>query len=257
LHSARYDALNRVFGPDMPPKDNSQKKDSTPPGALEVAFSTFDALVDSRGRHNVKIFGFPREQMMMAVALIICIGIPIAVFVTILPFWDHVGEWAFIRRINTYVAPATDSLPDRYHPESAPRFPAKRFLIASISMVEIVLLSNLVALCFRGVRRHTLLVWMCYDRQKIFQYFVISAVAFCGLWYILFFDWSFLAFLDASSRRALGRLTLYGVTALPFTAIVFGHMTAIIGLGASRDAWRKLRRLGTGSRRAAAPRSSP
>ncbi|MBV9427996.1 MAG: hypothetical protein JO084_09745 [Bradyrhizobiaceae bacterium] len=221
---------------------NSQKRDSTPPRDPGVVLYALGAL-SSPGRHNVRIFGLQREQMLIAAAIIICAGIPIAVLVAFLPFWDNVGGWVFIRRINSYIAPAIDSLPDRYHPASAPRFPSKRFLIASITMVEIVLLSNLVALCFRRVRRHALLVWTCYDRQKIFQYFVISAVAFCGLWYLLFFDWSFLAFLASSNRRAHGKFILYAAMALPFTAIVSGHMTAIIGLGALRDACRKLRRI--------------
>jgi hypothetical protein len=224
--------------------DRSQKEDGAPQGPVTAAFSVFNTLVDSPGRRNVRIFGLPHEQMTAATALIICVGIPLALFVAILPFWDHVGEWMFIKRMNSYVAPAIYAVPHQYDPESTPRVPLKRFLIASTSMVEIVLLSNFVALAFRGVRRHALLVWRCHDRKKIFRYFGVAAVAFCGLWYILFSDWTSLA----SLGRAAGRLMLYAVMALPFVAIVFGHMAAIVSLGALRDVSQGLRRFRKASR---------
>ena len=132
------------------------------------AVVAFRVLIDARGRRDVLIFGLPHDQILIAATLIICVGIPLALFIAALPFWDHVGTWTLVDRVNSYIAPAVGALQDQYRPKAAPRFPEKRFLIASTSMVEIVLLSNFVALFFRRVRRHTLLVWIYFDRQRIF-----------------------------------------------------------------------------------------
>src|ERR1700730_1319562 len=139
----------------------------------KVAFSVFSALVDSPGRHSVHIFGLPREQLIIATVATILFGIPVAIVLAIAPFWDRVGDFAFLMRLNSYVAPAIDGLTYEFRTEALPRFPLKRFLIASTSMVELIFLSNFVALFAHAVRRHALLVWTCHDRAKIFQYFGI------------------------------------------------------------------------------------
>jgi hypothetical protein len=41
-------------------------------------------------------------------------------------------------------------------------------------------------------------------------------------------------------------LVYYLVLSMPFVTLVFGHMAAIVGLGAWRTSSRKLRRFGTG-----------
>jgi uncharacterized membrane protein SirB2 len=208
--------------------------------AIQAAGSAVSDFVASPGRRNVRIFGLSDARMMIAATLIVCVGIPLAAFIAVLPFWDAVGEWSLIRRINAFIAPGIDALPYQYHPASAPRLPGKRFLIAVTSLVEIVLLANFVALSFRAVRRHALLVWICYDRRKIFEYFGVSALVFCVLWYILFFDWSFVRFLGDTSSR--GRVMIWVVAAVPFVTIAVGHMAAIVALGALRDSTRQLRR---------------
>src|SRR5262245_8107151 len=223
--------------------DNSQKENSggTSNAFVNLSFSTFNALVDTPGRRGVRIFGLPREQLIKATVAALILGIPTAIFVAMVPFWDHVGDFWPLKQLNSYVAPAIDGLTYQYRSEALPRFPLKRFLIASISMVELIFLSSFAALFSRGVRRHALLVWTCYDRGKVLQYFGISCLIFCGLWYVLFFDWRLLAFLFRGGRSST--LVYYLVLSMPFVALVFGHMAAIVGLGGWRTASRKLRQV--------------
>jgi hypothetical protein len=184
--------------------DNSQKEKSgdTSNVFVNATFSVFNALIDSPGRRGVRIFGLPREQLIMAAVAGLILGIPAAIFVAMASFWDYVGDFWLLKQFNSCVAPAIDGLTYQYRSEVLPRLPLKRFLIASISIVELIFLSSLTALFLHGVRRHAVLVWICYDRRKVLQYFGISCLIFCGLWYVLFFDWRLLAFLFSSGRSS-------------------------------------------------------
>lgn len=209
-----------------------------------VLFESGDAIIYSSGRRGVRIFGVPPNQVVMAAVALVLLGIPFAFIVAMMPFWDRVGDFTLLRQLNSYVAPALDSLAYEYRPQDMPRLPLKRFLIASTSMVELIFLSNFIALFARGVRKHALLVWICYDRTKIFKYFGICCLVFFGLWYVLFFDWRFLAFLHSgSSQRGAGRFDLLVIVTMPIVTVLFGHMAAIVGLGMWRTATQKLRRL--------------
>lgn len=220
--------------------DKSQKEIHS--GApIGLAFSAFDA-VDSPGRRGVRIFGLSRERLIMVTIGSILLGIPLAFIVAMAPFWDRIGDFTPLKQFNSYVAPAIDGLAYEYRAMALPRFPLKRFLIASTSMVELIFLINFVTLFARGFRGHALLVWTCYDRKKLFQYFGVSCLIFGSLWYILFFDWRILAFFN-SARGQVGRLFPYLVIGMPIVTVVFGHMAMIVGLGAWRAASRKLRRL--------------
>jgi hypothetical protein len=211
-----------------------------------MTFLTFRALAEVPGRRGTRIFGLPREQLIMATISTILLGFPLAFFVAMIPTWEWIGEIAPVRYLNSYVAPPIDALSYDYRAWAMPRFPVKRFLIASISMVQLIFLSNFIALFARRVRRHALRVWACYDRSKVLLYFSISGLAFCGLWYVLFYDWTIAGFLNSvhhGSRYGGGRLFLYLVVAMPFAAAVFGHMAVIVGLGGWRTASRRLRPL--------------
>jgi len=105
-----------------------------------------------------------------------------------MPFWDRVADFALLKNVNHSIAPAIDGLAYDYRSIALPRFPLKRFLIASTAMVELIFLVNFVALFARKVRKHALFVWTCFDRTKIFQYFGASGLIFFGLWYVLFFQ---------------------------------------------------------------------
>jgi len=208
---------------------------------VQLAFSGLEAVFYTPGRRGVRIFGLPPEQLVIATVTSMLLGIPLAFIVAMAPFWDTVGDFAPLKKLNSYVAPAIEGLTYEYRAMALPRFPLKRFLIASMSMIELIFLTNFVTLFAHGVRKHALLVWTCYDRAKVLQYFAISAFIFLGLWYVLFFDWQLLALLSSAGGRA-GRLLPYLVVPMPIVAAIFGHMAMIVGLGTWRTASRKLRR---------------
>jgi hypothetical protein len=208
---------------------------------VDLSFLTFRELVDATGRRGVRIFGLPRERLIMVAVAVALFGVPQMIIVAMAPVWDRVGEFAILKQFNSYAVPAVEGLTYNYRAPGAPQFPVKRSLIASVSIVELIFLSNFVALFARGVRKHALLVWMCYDREKLLQYFAISCVAFFGLWYALLFDWQLLAAVS-SGRRGI-RLIFYFAMSMPFVTLVFGHLTTVVALGACRSVSQTLRRL--------------
>jgi hypothetical protein len=212
--------------------DKSQKEKSS------------DTSAQFTEHQSIRIFGLPPEQFVLAMYALVLLGIPLSVIVAMAPFWDRVGDFTLVKQFNSFVAPAIDNLPYEYRYGGLPRFPLKRFLIASASMVELILLINFVALFARSVRRHALLVWMRYDRTKLLQYFGITCLLFCSLWYILFYDWKILAFAHSITCHSLrGCSDLIFVMAMPIVAVVFGHIAAIISVGAWQAASRRIKRL--------------
>jgi hypothetical protein len=220
---------------------NSRKNATSRSSMVDLSFLTFRELVDSTGRRDVRIFGLPREQLIMVAVAVALFGVPLMIIIAMVPVWDLVGEFAILKQFNSYAAPAVEGFSYNYRAPGAPQFPIKRSLIASVSIVELLFLSNFVALFARGVRNHALLVWTCYDREKLLQYFAISCVVFFGLWYVLFFDWQILSVVGSGSRGV--RLIVYAVMSMPFVTLVFGHLTTIVALGACRSGSRTLRRL--------------
>lgn len=226
---------------------NSEKEkhgETEAPSAVALVLSALRTAANAQGRHGIRIFAVSGNTLAMFAVGGIIVGIPMALFVALLPFWDHVGEFELIRTLNAYVAPGIESIPDVPLPE----FPVKRYLIASTTMIELLFLGNFIALFALRPRRHALLVWTYYDRAKIFQYFGISALLFFCSWYVLFYDWETLAYLNTWGRpsmRAPGpRLVILMAVSLPIVAFVFGHLASIVGLGAWRTASKKLRRTG-------------
>jgi hypothetical protein len=207
----------------------------------KLALSALEEVFYAPGRRGVRIYGLPPQQLVIATVTSMLFGIPLAFVVAMMPFWDSVGDFALLKTLNSCVAPAIEGLTYEYRAMALPRFPLKRFLIASISMIELIFLTNFMTLFAHRVRKHALLVWTCYDRTKVLQYFTVSAGIFLGLWYVLFFDWQLLASLFSAGGRA-GRLLPYLVVPMPIVAAIFGHMAMIVGLGTLRTASRTLRR---------------
>ena len=219
--------------------ENSQngRNESPPIGPADGASTVSDAL----GRRRITIFGLPNEQLVLVALVSFFLGLPVAFLVAMLPFWEHVGHWSFVEQLNSQIAPEINRLADEYRAPGARRLPLRRLLIGSTCLVELLFLSNFVALFARRVRRHALLVWACYDRKQIFKYFGASCITFFILWYILFFDWTILSFINEPGTQG-GRLDLPIVVGMPAMAVLFGRMAAIIGLGAARAASRNVRR---------------
>jgi hypothetical protein len=207
----------------------------------KLAFSSLEEVFYTPGRRGVRIYGLAPEQVVIATVCSMLFGIPLAFIVAMMPFWDTVGDFAPLKKLNSYIAPAIEGLTYEYRAMALSHLPLKRFLIASMSMIELIIVTNFMTLFARRVRKHALLVWMCYDRTKVLQYFGISAFIFLGLWYVLFFDWQLLALLFYAGGRAT-RLVPYLVVPMPIVAAIFGHMAMIVGLGTWRTVSQKLRR---------------
>ena len=191
-----------------------------------------DAFYTS-GRRGVRLFGLPPNSMVMATTCFVLVGVPLSLMIASAPFWERFGDTAAMTAINGFIAPSVATLTSGFRVAALPHFPFKRFLVATECMALLLILGNLVALFCRGVRRHALLVWLCYDRKKFTQQLSVAALLCAALWYVFFIDWRVLVSL-ASGRHAF-MYFLYFVVALPLAALFFGHCIAIATLGLLRD----------------------
>jgi hypothetical protein len=212
---------------------SDQSKPNKPSPVSVALWETTHAITDSVGRRGVHIYGLPREQLAAVAFTLIFVGIPLFGFLSMMPIWDHVGELSLVSRVNTFIAPAINSLDYNYRAGGLPRFPVKRFVVAAITITEFLFLTNFASLFPRRFRKHALLVWMCFDHAKIFLFLLVSGLVFAGEWYVLFYDWRVLQLLQSSGRPG-GRVMMLIIFSIPSVTLVFGHLTAIATLGICR-----------------------
>ena len=81
---------------------------------VDLSFLTFRELVDSTGRRDVRIFGLPREQLIMVAVAVALFGVPLMIIIAMVPVWDLVGEFAILKQFNSYAAPAVEGLSYNY-----------------------------------------------------------------------------------------------------------------------------------------------
>src|SRR5262245_18756528 len=122
-------------------------------GLGEVFYST--------GRRGVHIFGVPPDHMVMATVSLLLFGLPVLTFLALIPIWDDVADSAAFKAWHALIAPALNTLTDEYRVEGT-QLSLRRVVVASASLVELAFLANFVALLLRRVRKHALLVWLCY-----------------------------------------------------------------------------------------------
>jgi len=202
----------------------------------------FDFFFYSIGRHGVRIFGVPSEYLAMIGIATFLFGIPIAVFVGVIPFWEYVGDFGPIRFLHSWIAPAIDHIDYQFRADGLQRFPVKRFVVASACMVELILLFTFATLFSQRVRKHALLVWECYKRETLLQCLFATGAIFLILWYFLFVDWRPLAFLlDRGVHTRVAGWFFFAMAVLPLFAFLFGHIAAIVALGVSHTLSRKLK----------------
>ena len=217
----------------------------TPYAAVSLwFFQLFRIVVYHRGRHGVRIFGGPPEQTAMFLVATILLGIPLCFIIAILPIWDYFGDLSPIKAIYGYVAPGLPSLGYERLGTGGPLVPAARLPVAAITIVALLFLINFFALFWRRVRKHALLVWLCYERKRLFLYLVLSGLVFCGLWFVLFYDWKITIYLSSHGGpyAIRGRLLFYCGLTLPIATFLFGHTMAIVVLGISRSVSRYRKR---------------
>ncbi len=189
----------------------------------------------------MRLFGLPENQVAIGTVVLCLIGIPFVVIMAMLPVWDNIGLWSWVRWIGSWMTPAIDRTSFDYRPDFAPGLHVKRYLVGSSTIVELIFLANLGTLLSRPTRKHAGLVWLCYDRKKLLLNFGSSALMMAGLWYILFVNWSFIEFM-AGDRKA-GSLFAYIVFLPPIIAFLLGHLTKIVAFGVWRDTRRLIRRI--------------
>jgi hypothetical protein len=220
--------------------DHPNQSKLNPRPITTAQWEAVHAITDSVGRRGVRIYGLPREQLAAVVVAIIFVGIPFFVFLSMISAWDYIGGLWWVWRINEYIAPAINSLDIRYRADGLPRFPVKRFVVAAEIITASLFCINFASLFIREIRKHALLVWMCFDHKKIFIFLFVSGLVFIIEWYILFCDWSVLQLLESSGRGGR-RVVMYIVLSIPSVALLFGHLAAITILGLSRSTLRELR----------------
>jgi hypothetical protein len=90
---------------------NSRKNATSRSSMVDLSFLTFRELVDSTGRRDVRIFGLPREQLIMVAVAVALFGVPLMIIVAMVPVRDLVGEFAILKQFNSYAAPAVRGSP--------------------------------------------------------------------------------------------------------------------------------------------------
>lgn len=209
-------------------------------GLVQLEQQAITAIVDTPGRRGVKVYALSREQMAAVGAIVVFVGLPSLVFLSLIPLWETIGRLPIVSALTSYTAPSIAALDYSFRSDALPRFPLKRFFIAASSMVEILFLANFALLLFKRMRRRALLVWLCFDRTHLLRMTLISGVALVGLWCLFFSDWTILRFLGPS--RGGEKLIIYAVFALPNVALVSGHLAAIVTAGAARSLQKQVRR---------------
>jgi hypothetical protein len=236
-YSGRIDPGGTRWNPvmDKPVQENANRSRR---GSLSVA--AFGAIAETVGRHGVRLYGLPRQQQLLVWFALILIGLPSFTLLAMMPIWERVGDVWWIAKLNQYVAPAIGTVTSEYRLPGAPHFPLRRFLVAATTFIELLLLVNFASMFLRKVRKHALLVWLCFDRQKLFLFLAISGSVFAGLWYAFFFNWQILDFL--SSTRPGQRVITYSLLTMPSVALVFSHLVAIVVLGLGRTTSKTMKR---------------
>jgi hypothetical protein len=200
------------------------------------------AVVNVRGRRNVGIFAGSQETIGIAAIIILTVGLPFFFFLAILPVWESWGDLSPVVWLNSHIAPAVNNIPDHYRAAALPRLPLRRLLIAATSMVELLFLSNFLAMPSRRARKRALMTWLCIDKRLLLTLLFISNAALVAVWCFLFYDWTILDFIG--SERRGGRIVILAVVMLPLIALLSGRLTTIVVVGILRSTIKEARWLG-------------
>jgi hypothetical protein len=197
-------------------------------------------VVNVRGRHNVGIFPGSQETIGIAAIIILTVGLPLFLFLAILPIWESWGDLLPVIWLNSHIAPAVNNIPDHYRAAALPRLPLRRLLIAATSMVELLFLSNFLAMPSRRARKRALMAWLCIDKRLLLTLLLISNAALVAVWCFLFYNWTILDFIG--SERSGSRIVMLAVAMLPLIALLSGRLTTIVVVGILRSMTKQVRR---------------
>lgn len=220
-------------------KSSPQSISPTARGVL-LASKAARSVTDSVGRRGVRIYGVPSEDLYLSAFAIIFVGIPFFLFLSLIPIWDRIGALWWDAKLNSLIAPQINSLSGRIDPNSIVDFSLRRFMIAATTIVEFLFLGNFVSMFSRKMRKHALLVWICFDRNRLLLFTAMTGLLFVVLWYLLFYDWRIM---EAVYTTRANKFLTYAVFAMPNIALLFGHLITIVILGSCRSAMRRTRLL--------------
>jgi hypothetical protein len=238
---------------DHPPSRSPMRPLGATDGMGMLAAQAGSAVLTARGRRGVKLYSLPREQTAAVAACVIFIGMPSAVFLSLMPLWENFGQLPLVADFLSLTAPAVASLDFAFRPGTMPEWPLKRFFVAITSMVEFLFLVNFLMLSSRKVRKRAIMVWICLDHERLLRIALISGAILAAIWWLLFYNWTVIDFLTARGGQSGSRISVYAVFALPLDALVFGHVAAIIVAGSLWSLQKEARRLRRGKHPQTAP----
>jgi hypothetical protein len=186
------------------------------------------AMLDVPGRRNVRLYSLSRQNLFLFALAVVFIGAPFTMLLGIFPFWERVVTLPAVKFVNGHIAPAIIA-----YDQTLESMSDLRVFTALVIAIEVLVLCNFFALLSRNVRRHALMVWLCYDRARLLAYLLLSSVFFLLLWYLFFCDLTVVGWVrdHYSARKAVVWL---GV-AFPISALIFGRISAIVLIGVLRN----------------------
>lgn len=73
------------------------------------------------------------------------------------------------------------------------------------------------------------MVWLCFDKSRLFGLLLGSSAAFVAVWCVLFYNWTLLDFVESEPKGS--KIIILAVVLLPFSALICGRIAAIVTLG--------------------------
>lgn len=200
------------------------------------------AVLRKRARRGVGLYDLSLEAGVGAVAIGFFVGIPISLFLAVLPFWENYARLPWVAATMRITEPAIASLDAAYRAAGMPDFPLERFFVAISTMAELLLLVSPALLSFRKMRKAALMVWICYPRELLLRSAILTGLTLAACWFLFFYNWVILDALVSRGSYPAGRLLTYAFIALPFDAFAFGHIVAISLAGGGRQIEKLVRR---------------
>ena len=220
--------------------DSPDQATRRPRSISDIPWTAIFSVTSAIGRRGVRIYDVPPQELAVVPGVLFFVGLPAFFLLSMFPVWDYLGRFVWLTHVNELIAPAIAPLDAAYRPISAPHFPEKRFFVATEATTALLLIVSLASALSRKVRKHALLVWICFDRKQLLRLTFVSGLVFGAEWYIIFCDWSFFQLLALLGRRIVS-IIMFVAISLPLVTLLFGHLAVIVTLGAYRSAVERLR----------------
>lgn len=193
------------------------------------AMRTATGALRETGRRGVSVHPSSDGFAGMAPLVFLLYGLPLFIIVAMIPAWEIWGDFSPVVWLNVHIAPAVNSVSDRYRSAAFPRLPLRRLLIAATSMIELLFVSGFLTKLSRRGRKRALMVWLCFDKSRLLGLLLASSAAFVAIWCFLFYNWTLLDFFESEPRGS--EIIIFAIVLLPLIALICGRLAAIVALG--------------------------